>query len=189
MPSTPRSIISSKKARTLFGFGAIEQSCIGGQAEAALDGLFDAFGCLVVGAFAADGEVVMLALAVHVNDEREIFAGLELVDLFFEQQAIGAEVNVLFARDQALNDLTDLGMHERFAARDADQGRSALIGGFEALLRSQVGLQDVGRILDLAAARAGEVAAEQGLQHEDDGELLPPAKFLADDVAGHSPHL
>ena len=45
-------------------------------------------------------------------------------------------------------------------------GRAALIDRAEALLGREVLLQNVGRILDLAAAGAGQVAAEQRLQHQ-----------------------
>ena len=58
-----------------------------------------------------DREVVMLALAVDVYRERQIFAGLEQVDLFLKQKRVGAEVNVLLSSDQALDDLPDLRMH------------------------------------------------------------------------------
>ncbi len=42
---------------------------------------------------------MMLSLAVHVNAEGEIFAGLEQINFFFQQQSIGAEVDIFFACD------------------------------------------------------------------------------------------
>ena len=57
-------------------------------------------------------------------------------------------------------------------------GRAALIDRPEALLGGQLALQDVGRVLDLAAAGAGQVAAEQRLQHQHQRILLPPGELL-----------
>src|SRR5271170_619069 len=44
-------------------------------------------------------------------------------------------------------------------------------------------------ILDFAAARAGEVAAKQRLEHQHERILLAAFQFLADDVTRHRPHL
>ena len=49
----------------------------------------------------------------------KILARLELVEFFFQQQRVRAEVNVFLARDQAFDDLRNLRMHQRLAARDA----------------------------------------------------------------------
>ena len=58
-------------------------------------------------------------------------------------------------------------MHERLAAGDGDHRRAAFIHGLEALLGREVHFENVRRILDFSAARAGQIAAEKGLQHED----------------------
>ena len=50
-------------------------------------------------------------------------------------------------------------------------------------------LQDVGRVLDFAASRAGQVAAEQRLEHEHERVLLAAGDLLAQHIAGHGPHL
>ena len=42
--------------------------------------------------------------------------------------------------------------------------------------------QDVGRVLDLAAAVAGQVAGEQGLELDDERELVPAGQLLAGQV-------
>ena len=44
-------------------------------------------------------------------------------------------------------------------------------------------------ILDFAAAGAGEVAAEEGFEHEDEGVALAAAELLTEDVGGDGPHL
>ena len=172
-----------------FRVGAVEQRGVGGDAEAAVEGFFDAVDGDVVSAFAADGEVVLFALAVEVNGEGQILAGLEEVDLFFQQQRVGAEINVFLAGDQAFDDLVDLRMHERFAAGDGDHGGAAFVDGAETLFRAQILLQDVGGVLDLAASGAGQVAAEQRLEHEHERVLLASGELLAEDVAGDRPHL
>ncbi len=70
---------SSKKARTLLGSVPSKKVALVRDAEAALDGLLDAFDGDVVAAFAADGEVVVLALAVEVHGEGEVLRRRELV--------------------------------------------------------------------------------------------------------------
>ncbi len=160
MPSTPRSIISSKNSRTLLASAPSNKVVFVVSAEAALQRFADSLHCLVVGAFAAHRKIVMLAQPVHVHDKRKVLAGLELVDLFLQQQAIGAQVDILLARNQAFHNLGDLWMHQGFATRNADQRRAALIHRLETLFRRQIGLQDVGRILNLPATRTRQVAAE-----------------------------
>ena len=68
-----------------------------------------------------------------MNVDREKFAGLEQVELFFEYQGVGAEVDVFPAGDQSFDDFRDLRMQQRFAAGDADHRSAAFFGGFEAL--------------------------------------------------------
>ena len=144
---------------------------------------------VVVGAFAADGEIVMLVLAVHVDGEGEVLAGLEQVDLFLQQQGVGAEVDVFLARDQAFDDFLDLRMHERLAAGDADHRSAAFFDGLEALLGREVLLEDVRGVLDLAAAGAGQVAAEERLEHEHQRIALTSLQLLLQDVSSDRPHL
>ncbi len=124
-----------------------------------------------------------------MHDEGEVLARLEEVNLFFQQQAVGAEVDVLLARDQAFDDLDDARVHERLAAGDADHRGAALVDRVKALLRREFLFEDVAGILDLAAAGAGEVAAHQRLKHQDDREVLAALELLADDVGRNRPHL
>ena len=111
MPSTPRSIISSKNARTLFGSAPSNSVVLVVTRKPRRTASLMPSTRDVVAALAADGEVVVLALAVHVDAERQVLARLEQVDLFLQQQRVGAEVDVLLARDQALDDLVDLRVH------------------------------------------------------------------------------
>ena len=98
------------------------------------------------------------------------------MELFFQQQRVRAEIDVLLARHQTFDDLVDLRMHQRLAAGDRNHRRAAFLDRLEALLRRQVHLQDVGGILNLAASRAGQVAAEQRLQHEHQRIPLAPGE-------------
>ena len=80
-------------------------------------------------------------------------------------------------------------MEEGFAAGDGDHGRAALVDRLEALLGGELGLEDVGGVLDLAAAGAGEVAAKERLEHEDERIALAAEELLLEDVGGDGPGL
>ncbi len=68
-------------------------------------------------------------------------------------------------------------------------GRAALIHRFETFFGRKVFLENVGRILDLAAARAGQIAAEQRLEHQDQRVALAAFEALLEDVGCYGPHL
>ena len=51
---------------------------------------------------------MVFALPVYVHGESQIFAGLEEVEFFFQQQCVGAEIDVFFPRDEAFDDFVDL---------------------------------------------------------------------------------
>jgi len=70
-----------------------------------------------------------------MHRERQIFAGLEKMQLFLQEQRIGTEIDVLFPRDQAFDDLVDLRVHQRLATGNRNHGRAALVHGLEALFR------------------------------------------------------
>ena len=123
-----------EKMANALRVGAVEERGVGGYAEATLQGQLDRFDGFVVSAFAANGEIVFFALAIHVNREGQIFAGGEEVQLFFQEQRVGAEVDVLLARDQSVHDFGDLGMHQRLAAGDADHRRATFINGAKTFL-------------------------------------------------------
>src|SRR3954470_5133855 len=131
----------------------------------------------------------MLALPVNVDRKRKILARLEEIQLLFQEERVGAEINVFLTLDKPGDDFADLRMHERLATGNRDHGRATLLYRLEAFLRRKVLLQDVRWILDLAAAGAGEVATEQGFQHEDEGVALASRKLLLQDVGCDRPHL
>ena len=132
---------------------------------------------------------MVLALAVYMDGEGKIFAGLKQVQLFLEQQRVGAHVNVLFTFNQSGNNFVNAGVHKRLAARDGYYRCAAFLHGLEAFFRRKLLFEDVGRVLDLATTCAGKVAAEQRLQHEDERIALASCEFLLYDVARYSPHL
>ena len=68
-------------------------------------------------------------------------------------------------------------------------GRAALVDRVEALFGREVLLEDVRRVLNLAAAGAGQIAAEQRLEHQDQRIALATAQALAEDIGRHRPHL
>src|SRR5665811_1294696 len=88
------------------------------------------------------------------------------MQLLLEQQRVGAERDELLTRDDAFDDLTDLAMDERLAAGYSHHRRAAFVDRVEAVLDRQTLVEDRVRIIDLAAADAGEIAAEQRLQHQ-----------------------
>ena len=53
----------------------------------------------------------------------------------------------------------------------------------------EIALENMGRVLDLAATRASQVAPEQRLQHHHQRVAFSAVQLLAHDVARHGPHL
>src|ERR1035437_3674180 len=147
--------------------GAVEDRRVRGDAKTARFRRLDRADGDVVDAVARDRMIVDLARPVEMNAEREVGRGRELVEARLEPDGVGAKVDELLARHQAAHDLVDLRVQQRFAARDRDDRRAALLDRREALLGREVTAQDLDRVLDLAAPAAGEVAAKERLEHED----------------------
>ena len=166
MPSTPSFHHLVEEGAHAVGVGAVEQSRVGGDAEAARQRFLDSFQRFLVAAFHAHRKIVVLALPVHVHRERQVLAGLEQVDLFFQQQGVGAQIDIFLARNQSFNNFADLRMQQWLPARDRNRGRAALVHRAEAFFRRELRLQNVRGILNLAAAGTRQVAAEQRLQHQ-----------------------
>ena len=107
---------------------------------------------------------------------------LVLIDLLGHQQGVGAQDHVLLAGDEALDDPRHVLVQQRLAAGDRNGGRAALVDRGHASLVAQPLVQDLVGIVDLAAAGAGQVAAEQGLQHQHQRIAFAAREMLADDV-------
>src|SRR6185312_4310248 len=169
--------------------GSIEEGGIGGYAESGGNGCANSCNGLVVAALAAYGKVVVLALAVHVDGKREIFARLKKMKFFFKKQRVGAHINVLFTCNEPFDDLVNFGMKQRLAAGNGDHRCSRFFDSLEALLGRQLLLENVGRVLNLAAAGTRQIAAEERLQHCDEGITLVPLHLLAQHISGNRPRL
>jgi len=63
-----------------------------------------------------------------------------------------------------------------------DSRGAAFVHRSECILDRNPLVEDRVGIIDLAATRAGEIAAEQGLQHENEGITLAAGKLLPDDI-------
>ncbi len=129
---------------------------------------------------------MILAAAIEMDRPGEQRVRLELVELLFQQQRVGAEIDVFAARHQGFDNLDDFFMQQRLAAGDRDDRRAALFGRLNAFLDRQARVQDVVGIVDLAAAGAGQVAAEERLQHQHKRVALVTDEVLAGDIGAYA---
>ena len=83
---------------------------------------------------AFDGQVVRLLQAVEVDVEEEAAGRPELVQPLLDEHAVGAEVDVLAAFEDAAHQLADLRIDQRLAAADADDRGARFVDGGQALL-------------------------------------------------------
>ena len=86
------------------------------------------------------------------------------------------------------DDLADLLVDQRLAARDRHHGGAAFVDRFETFGDRHAPVEDGVGIIDLAAARAGEIAAEQRLQHQHERIALAPEDALLEQI-GAEAHL
>ena len=161
----------------------------GGDAETALDGLTDGLHGDLVGAVAADGGIVLGLEPVHVDAEGEEFGGLKEVEFAFEEESVGAEVDVFFAGDEAFDNLVDFRVDEGLTPGNGDHGGAAFVGGGPALFGGEALAENVVRVLDFSATGTGKVATEERLEHEDERIAFVPAQFLPENVGGDRPCL
>ena len=91
-------------------------------------------------------------------------------------------IDELLLRDVALDDARHLLVQQRLAAGDRDHRRAALVDRVHALLERQALVEDLVRVVDLAAAGAREIAAEQRLEHQHERIALGAREFLLDEV-------
>src|SRR6202789_4420221 len=168
---------------------AVEQGAIDGYAKALGLGQFNGRNRLVVNPFLTDRLVVALPIAVQMNRERKVRGGLVLIDVLGEQNRVRAEIDELLARDDAGDDLRHFLVDERFTARNGYDGRAALVDRAHRILDADPLLKDFLRVIDLAAAGAGEIALEQRFQHEHEWIALVAAQLAPRDIAGDLVHL
>ena len=87
------------------------------------------------------------------------------------------------------DDLRQFLVQQRLAAGDDDDRRAAFVDGREAIVERQALIEDLVGIIDLAASRAGEIAAEQGLEHQDERKALASRQALANHIGADLRHL
>jgi hypothetical protein len=166
----PRPIAVSKKSATPSGSSPFE---------------LDRRDRLVIHALLANGFVVPLAIPVEVYGEGQIWRRLVLVDVLRQQNRVGAEIYKLLARDDAGDDLRHLLVDQRLSAGDGDHGRAALVDRAQRILDAHALLQDLFRVIDLAASRAREIALEQRLEHEHERVALLASELASGQILGH----
>ena len=162
--------------------GVVEQRAVDVAAEAAALGVLDGGHGAVVGAGLADRLVVIFLVAVEMDRPDEVRVRLVVLDVLFHQQRIGAEIDELLARDDALDDLRQLLVQQRLAAGDRDDGRAAFVDRLKRICDRDALVQDLVGIVDLAAAGAGQIAAKQRLKHQHQRVALPPRQLLPDEI-------
>ena len=125
--------------------------------------------------------------------------GLKWSSFFFIRIAFVQRKTNFLRLISSLRDHVHLGVHERLAARDRHHRRAALLDRRERLLDRHPLLEDVLRVLDLPAERAGEIALEERLQLDQQRELLVTLDLLLGEITarpellaerhGHQRHL
>jgi len=98
------------------------------------------------------------------------------------QQCVRAQIDELAPRDDGRGDLRDFLVQKRLAAGDRHDRRAAFVDRLETFVDRESLIQDLVGIIDLAASRASEVAAEQRFQHQHERIAPPACKLLLDDV-------
>src|ERR1039457_2202491 len=123
-------------------------------------------------AFAFDAKVVGLLHAVQVHIEVEAPVRLEFLQTLLDEHAVGAEIDVPVALQDARRQIADRRIHHGLAAANRDHRRAAFIDRQKALLERHP-LGDGGFVLANApAARARQVAGVQRLEHQHDRKTL-----------------
>ncbi len=105
-----------------------------------------------------------------------------VVDLLGEQQGIRAEDHEFAPGEVAFDDLRHLSMQQRFAASNRDDWCAAFIDRRHAVVVRQTLIENLSRVIDLAATSTGKVTAEQRLQHQDERVALASAEMLANKI-------
>ena len=124
-----------------------------------------------------------------MDREKQIGRRLEQMQLLLKQQRIGAKRDEPLLRNQALDDLGHFLVDQGLAAGDGDHGRAAFLGRVQAFLHGHPAIEDRLGIIDLAATRARQIAAEQRLQHQNQGIALAAHKLLFEKICTDPPFL
>ena len=128
--------------------------------------------------------VVNILQTVEMHREEKVGRRLEQMQLLLQKKRVRAQRDELLALDDAFHDRADLPMNQRFASGNGDHGSAAFVDRVEALLNRQSLVEDRIGVVDLAASRAGEVAAKQRLQHQHQRIPVAAGNPLPDEVGG-----
>ena len=109
---------------------------------------------------------------VEVDVEEETRIRLELLQFLPEKHSVRAQVDMAVAREDLHAKPGDVGIQQRLASADGNDGRAALVDRGEALLERDALADGLLVLADAAAARAGKVAGVERLQHQDQREPL-----------------
>jgi hypothetical protein len=132
--------------------------------------------------------VVVFLEAVEMHREKQVGRRREQVQLLLQEQRVGAQRDELLARHDAGDDLADLLVDQRLAARNGHHRGAAFVDRIEALLDRHAPIEDGVGIVDLAAARAGEIAPKQRLEHQHQRIALASGEPLLEQI-GAEPNL
>ena len=110
--------------------------------------------------------------------------GAHLVQGFFQQQGIGAEIDVLAPLQYPIDKVEDMRVKERFAAGDGDNRGRAFINRVQAFFQGHHLLDGVGVLADAAAAGAGQIAEMGWFKHQHQRVFVNLIHFVGNDVFG-----
>ena len=119
---------------------------------------------------------------VHVHVQREVGMGMHGVEPLVQQKAVGAEVDMFFSLEHAVDQIVEIGIEERFSAGNGNDGGRAFIDGMEALLQRHHFLDRIGVLANSAASGTGKIAEVGRLQHQYQGSFLNFLQLVFDDV-------
>src|SRR5205807_5055295 len=80
-------------------------------------------------------------------------------------------------------------VQQGLAPGDHDDRRAAFVDRREAVGERQALVENLVRIIDLAAARAGKIAAEQRFEHQDERKAFTSRQALTHHIGADLPHL
>ena len=144
----------------LLRLGAVEQGAVDVDAETPCLGGFDGANGDIIGARLANGFVMLVAPAIQMDVPGKGGVRLVAVELLFQQQGVGAQINAAALIQQPLDDLFHILVEQGLATGDADHRSAAFTGGFQAIGNRQSGIQNLVRVIDLAATGTRQITAE-----------------------------
>ena len=124
-------------------------------------------------------------VAIEVDRPREVGVRLIVVDLLLQQQRVGAQDDEFLLGQIALHDLRHIAVQQRLAPGDRHRWRAAIIDRLHALFDRQAAVENRVGIVDLAAAGAGQIAAQQRLEHQHQ-RIASALELVGDGVAGNA---